>query len=243
MTLGWRQVSQRHIIQPAKIGGQFVNWFMNAPGPAGPKSVAVIVAHPDDETLWAGGTILSHPSWTWRIITLCRASDPDRASRFSRALKDLNATGKMADLDDGPPQKPLADADVQRTIMDLLPSQPFDLVITHNPTGEYTRHLRHEECSRAVISLWGTGELSASELWTFAYEDGGRQYLPRPMESASILRVLSEPVWLKKYGIITGTYGFPPDGFEAQTTPHAEAFWRFTTPAAARAWVEQGGRP
>jgi len=25
------------------------------------KTVAIIVAHPDDETLWAGGTILSHP--------------------------------------------------------------------------------------------------------------------------------------------------------------------------------------
>jgi LmbE family N-acetylglucosaminyl deacetylase len=32
-----------------------------------PKSVAVIIAHPDDETLWAGGIILSHPSWLWFI--------------------------------------------------------------------------------------------------------------------------------------------------------------------------------
>jgi LmbE family N-acetylglucosaminyl deacetylase len=27
------------------------------------KNVAIIVAHPDDETLWAGGTILNHPYW------------------------------------------------------------------------------------------------------------------------------------------------------------------------------------
>ena len=25
----------------------------------------MIVAHPDDETLWAGGTILKHPEWHW----------------------------------------------------------------------------------------------------------------------------------------------------------------------------------
>lgn len=27
------------------------------------KTVGIIVAHPDDETLWAGGTILQHPEW------------------------------------------------------------------------------------------------------------------------------------------------------------------------------------
>jgi LmbE family N-acetylglucosaminyl deacetylase len=33
------------------------------------KNVAIIVAHPDDETLWAGGTILNHPSWKCFIIS------------------------------------------------------------------------------------------------------------------------------------------------------------------------------
>ncbi len=46
------------------------------------KKVAIIVAHPDDETLWAGGTILSHPAWECFIICLCRGSDADRAPRF-----------------------------------------------------------------------------------------------------------------------------------------------------------------
>ena len=41
------------------------------------KSVAVIVAHPDDETLWAGGTILNHPSWHWFVACLCRGNDQD----------------------------------------------------------------------------------------------------------------------------------------------------------------------
>jgi LmbE family N-acetylglucosaminyl deacetylase len=46
------------------------------------KTVAVIVAHPDDETLWAGGTILSHPTWNCFIISLCSGSDPDRNPGF-----------------------------------------------------------------------------------------------------------------------------------------------------------------
>ncbi len=71
-----------------------------------PKNVAVIVAHPDDETLWAGGTILSHPSWNCFIISVCRGNDPERAPRFYKALKILRSSGNMGDLDDGPEQNP-----------------------------------------------------------------------------------------------------------------------------------------
>ncbi len=228
----------------ARISGAFfVNLRVSAEIQSSHKTVAVIVAHPDDETLWAGGTILSHPSWNWHIVTLCRASDTDRAPKFFRALHDLGATGNMGDLDDGPEQKPLDDAQVQRAIMELLPRRHFDLVLSHSPMGEYTRHLRHEEVARAAISLWNEGRLLTDELWAFAYEDGGKRYLPRPIEDASIYEILPEPIWQAKYRIITGIYGFPREGFEAQTTPRGEAFWRFGEPAAAKARMERtGGR-
>ena len=77
------------------------------------KTVAVIVAHPDDETLWAGGTILSHPSWTCFIVCLCRGSDPERAEKFNLALSVLKSEGIMGNLDDGPDQKPLDETGVE----------------------------------------------------------------------------------------------------------------------------------
>ena len=106
------------------------------PGHEKTKSVAIIVAHPDDETLWAGGTILSQPSWRCFIVTLCRASDADRAPKFFRALKEFGAEGKMGDLDDGPDQVPLAEDQLQEALLQLLPQNYFDLILTHSPVGE-----------------------------------------------------------------------------------------------------------
>jgi LmbE family N-acetylglucosaminyl deacetylase len=205
------------------------------------KSVAVIVAHPDDETLWAGGMILSQPLWDWYIITLCRKSDPDRAPKFYRVLETFHAKGDMGDLDDGPEQNPLHENLVKTTVIQLLPDRHFDLLITHDPSGEYTRHLRHEETSRAVITLWFNGRISAEELWTFAYEDGRKAYFPRPVKNADIHFKLPKKIWQKKYQIITETYGFKENSFEAQTTPCAEAFWQFGDPGQAREWFNKGG--
>jgi len=203
------------------------------------KAVAVIVAHPDDETLWAGGTILSHPSWHWFIVCLCRGSDKDRAPRFLRTMQVLGSEGIMGDLDDGPEQQPLDEIELESAILQLLPSMHFDLIISHNPDGEYTRHVRHEETGKAVIKLWHAGKISASELWTFAYEDGNKKYYPRPIENAALYRVLTKRIWLKKYSIITKTYGFEKTSFEAETTPHAESFWQFTNSYDAQKWLHQ----
>jgi len=205
------------------------------------KKVALIVAHPDDETLWAGGTVLSHPSWQWYIVCLCRGSDPDRSPRFREALKELRSEGIMGDLDDGPDQKPLDEKEIQQTILDLLPAHYFDLVISHHPAGEYTRHIRHEETGKAVINLWHSGKISAGEFWAFAYEDGNKNYLPRPIETTGIYNVLSKRIWRRKYSIITETYGFKPGSFEAKATPKAESFWPFINSWEAKKLLKNQG--
>lgn len=201
------------------------------------KKVIIIVAHPDDETLWAGGTILSHPSWKCFVVCLCRRSDSERAQKFHKALKALKSGGVMGDLDDGPEQRPLGENEVEETIMSLLPGISFDLIMTHCPTGEYTRHLRHEEVSKAVINLWNAGKIPGRELWAFAYEDGNRDYYPRPVDKNTIYRVLTPRIWNRKYKIVTETYGYKKGSFEAETVPKAEAFWQFTDPYNAKKWL------
>ena len=206
-----------------------------------PKSVAVIVAHPDDETLWAGGTILSHPSWNWFIVCLCRKSDTERATKFYKTLQVLKSEGIMGDLDDGPDQNPLEGKEVERIILALLPPKHFDLIISHNPSGEYTRHIRHEEVSKAVIKLWHAGKISTNELWIFAYEDGNKEYYPKSVENATICHILTKRIRLKKYSIITSIYGFEKNSWEAKTTPRAESFWQLSNPKDAKKWLDNGG--
>jgi LmbE family N-acetylglucosaminyl deacetylase len=188
---------------------------------------AVIAAHPDDETLWAGGLMLMHPGVKWTVVTICRKSDADRAPKFFRALEEFGAVGYMGDLDDGPEQSALSNSEVQRTIMELLPFDRFEVIITHSTAGEYTRHLRHEETAKAVMRLLETGGLGAREAWSFAYEDGDQKYLPRAERGADLQIELPKHIWQKKYDIITRIYGFSEDSFEARTTPRREAFRRF----------------
>ena len=194
---------------------------------------AVVVAHPDDETLWCGGYILNHPEYDWRIVTLCRASDPDRAPKFRRVLEHLGAVGEMADLDDEPDQVPLPNEEIEKTIVRLLVGGRYSLVLTHGPKGEYTRHQRHEECSQGVVELWRTGNIDAERLWLFAYEDGGRAYLPQVRADAERRDVLTENVWLEKRRLIADVYGYPTDSWETQCTPRTEGFWCFDSAEAA----------
>lgn len=202
-------------------------------------SIAVIVAHPDDETLWVGGTILDVSQTNCFILCLTRASDPDRAPKFYKTLAALGASGVMADLDDGPLQTPLSPGSISSTIQELLPPREFDIIYTHSPLGEYDRHLRHEETGRELLQLWLDGALKAKEVRLFAYNQSGKSSRPQAIPDAAIQKNLSSEIWKKKYKIITEIYGFGFDSFEAETTPQVEAFWQVKNKRDALSWLKK----
>ena len=81
----------------------------------------IIVAHPDDETIWAGGLVLSHPDWDWTVLSLCRADDTNRCPKFYVVCKILRANGIICDLDDSPEPQPVKpETDIGQRIIKAL---------------------------------------------------------------------------------------------------------------------------
>ena len=74
--------------------------------------------------------------------------------------------------------------------------------------------------------------------WMFAYEDGGRAYLPRAIAEAEVQVALPERIWREKYRLIHEIYGFSADSWEARATPRQEAFWHFDSPERLAAWLQ-----
>jgi hypothetical protein len=122
---------------------------------------------------------------------------------------------------------------VQATVISLLGGHSYDMLLTHGPKGEYTRHRRHEECCQSVVNLWKSSDIRTKNLLLFAYEDGDRAYLPRVRKDADQRYVLKENIWREKRRLIMDVYGYGEESWEARSTPREEGFWRFNSPQAA----------
>lgn len=102
----------------------------------------MIVAHPDDETLWGAGIVLQYPKdWTIICCTI-PYHDPIRAEKFHEACAVLGASNSVV--------RQHGERDGLIEIPDL---SYFDLIVTHNSAGEYG-HVQHKELHNAIKPRW-----------------------------------------------------------------------------------------
>ncbi len=120
----------------------------------------VITAHPDDETLFFGGTILSRPDEEWTVICLTDGNADGRGDERMAELEEAcELLGVESVIKAGFKDTYNENLD-QRLLKKFFSTLPVpDQIFTHGPLGEYG-HPHHIQTSYAVhsffteVSIW-----------------------------------------------------------------------------------------
>ncbi|MDP1689153.1 MAG: hypothetical protein Q8L47_03420 [bacterium] len=185
----------------------------------------VVVAHPDDETIWMGGAMLAHCGIEWTIFALCRARDKERKQRFLKALKVFNAKGYISDLEDDDDSlsiKTLGQK-AESLLLNKLPRKSYDFIFTHAKDGEYGNK-RHKGVHYAVKNHLQTNLLQTKNFYCFVYEMHKSDKYALPKKNADYSFKLTPDIYKKKIKIIRDIYGFTSDSFEYKSCGDIEKF-------------------
>lgn len=108
---------------------------------------ALVVAHPDDESLFFGGLLAAEPGdWTIICCSIPR-TDPIRAWKFFDACAVLGASPRLLPFIEAGPKEPLQNAE-------MIDLSSFEQIVTHNMVGEYG-HPHHVQLNRLLTARYG----------------------------------------------------------------------------------------
>lgn len=121
----------------------------------------LVVAHPDDETIFFGGLLQVYRRKPWKVICITDGNaggeGAKRRADFTAACKKMRVQqSEMWDFIDRYDVR-LNVADIRARLANETPSEVF----THGPLGEYG-HPHHQDVSAAVHGVFGT-------VWSPAY--------------------------------------------------------------------------
>ncbi len=185
----------------------------------------VIVAHPDDETLFFGGLILADRRFEWRVVCVTDGNadglGSERHDQFARACRALGVRHhEFFDLPDRYDSR-LSQNELQtrlRGLYDRLKREGQSLhdVYTHGPLGEYG-HPHHQDVSLAVHETLALQTRKSSMVWGVAYNCAADRVLE-----------LSHAHFKKKSDILAKIYlGETTRFIQFLPATSAEAFARF----------------
>lgn len=114
----------------------------------------MIVAHPDDETIWGGGHLIQDD---YVVVCITCGTSKTRLKEFKKVM---NATGDSY-IALGYPNKTDGKRnewivfydDIKKDIEMILNSNNWDLVVTHNEKGEYG-HIQHIKTNKIVTEVY-----------------------------------------------------------------------------------------
>ncbi|HRM89516.1 MAG TPA: bifunctional ornithine acetyltransferase/N-acetylglutamate synthase, partial [Thomasclavelia ramosa] len=110
----------------------------------------MIVAHPDDETIWGGMHLLKDK---YLVVCLTNGDNEIRSKEFKEVMKKTQNTGLILNYPDKTNGKRDNWKSSYQKIEDdlnyLLSKQHFNLVVTHNPKGEYGH--QHHKMTSAIV--------------------------------------------------------------------------------------------
>lgn len=171
------------------------------------KKALIIVAHPDDETLWMGGALLRFKDISWTVFSLCRRFDPDRRPKFLKVMKFYGISGSISDLEDDDRlslKKTLPE--IEERILKNLKRKKFDYIFTHGENGEYG-HERHIGVHKIVKELVKKKVLKTDNLFFFAYNCDAEKKKCKDIKSDFFLKLKQKEFRIKR-NIMKNLYGY-----------------------------------
>lgn len=112
----------------------------------------MIVAHPDDETLWGGNHLLTDK---YLVVCITNGDNLIREKEFFNAMKMSGSYGVMLKYPDNPKKVKSnwkkVKSEIREDIHYLLQYKKWNQIVTHNPEGEYG-HIHHKFTSMMVTN-------------------------------------------------------------------------------------------
>lgn|GEM_PF-108812 len=146
----------------------------------------MVVAHPDDETIWGGDHLLNGK---YVVVCITNGNNSTRRKEFAAVMKQTGSIGLMLTYPDKTNGKrdnwDSCKEQIQKDIDTIVGKKNWSVIATHNPDGEYG-HIHHQMTSAITTSSAEKADLT-NQLYYF-----GTYVKAKNMEKADYQQYLTD---------------------------------------------------